>query len=211
MTDQEQRAALVMLLRSKGIRDRRVLNAFERMPRQHFVSNALADAANRDSPLPLPCGQTMERPSQAAKIIESMQIQDDQQVLEIGAGSGWLSGVLSRLAAQVTCYERYAVLSRQANKTLQELNISNVTLIHGDGLQAGKDVKFDRIFVAASAEELPPGLVERLKENGRLFIAIGPATGAQQLTCFYKSLEAQTETLFSVRYSPLESGASLAL
>jgi protein-L-isoaspartate(D-aspartate) O-methyltransferase len=212
MADQEQRAALVMLLRSKGIREKRVLNAFERMPRQHFIATALADAAGRDSPLPLLCGQTMERPSQAAKIIESMQIEENQSVLEIGSGSGWLSGVLSQLAAQVVSYERYAILADQAKKTLQGLDITNVRLIHDDGLQSRKEAKFDRILVSASVQELPAGLTERLAENGRLFIAVGPPGGAQQFTCFHKSSDKfKTEPLFPVYFSPLESGVSHAL
>ena len=80
-----------MMLRSHGIRDVRVLNAFERMPRHHFVANEFAVAANRNSPLPLPCGQTMERPSFAARIIEAMKIEPHHHVLEIGTGSGWLT------------------------------------------------------------------------------------------------------------------------
>ncbi len=210
--EQEQRAAHVMMLRSRGVRDIRVLNAFERMPRRHFLVEKLVPVADRDSPLPLPCGQTMERPSHAARLIETMRVQDHHHVLEIGAGSGWLTGVLAQLAARVTAFERYSKLARQAGDVLHELGIANADVIHGDGMGAQPSKTFDIIFLNASFESLPTGLTKSLKEGGRLFAAIGRAEAIQQFTCFSKSMkDIKAETLFPVRFTPLEVGTSLAL
>jgi protein-L-isoaspartate(D-aspartate) O-methyltransferase len=210
--DQAQRAALVMLLRARGIRDLRVLNAFERMPRYQFLPEELAIAASRDSPLPLACGQTMERPSQAARVIEAMQIEPHHHVLEIGSGSGWLTGVLSGLAKEVTAYERYAELVRGANENLQRLGAENVNLIHGDGTAPKDNARFDRILLGASVEALPTGLTERLKENGELYAAIGRVEDEQHLTCFTKLPEGvRTKLLFPVWLPPLERGKVRAL
>jgi protein-L-isoaspartate(D-aspartate) O-methyltransferase len=205
--NQEQRAALVMMLRAHGIRDRRVLNAFERMPRQHFLPEELAEAANRDSPLPLPCGQTMERPSDAARVIEAMRIESSHHVLEIGAGSGWLTGVLAQLAEKVTAYERYAVLAQQAKESLKKLGVENVKLTQGDGTQIGGNTSFDRVFINASVTEPPLGLTALLKNGGELFVAIGRPENQQQFCCFSKSTEGVMDrVLFPVRFTPLLGG-----
>lgn len=210
--NQEQRVALVMLLRAHGIRDRRVLNAFERMPRQHFLSKDLAEAANRDSPLPLPCGQTMERPSEAARLIEAMRIESNHHVLEIGAGSGWLTGVMSQLADKVTAYERYAVLAQQANESLRKLGVENVKLTQGDGTQIGDNTNFDRVFINASVTDPPIGLTALLKDKGELFVAIGRPEEEQQFCCFSKSAEGVMDrVLFPVRFAPLLGGLARAL
>jgi protein-L-isoaspartate(D-aspartate) O-methyltransferase len=210
--NQEQRAALVMLLRAHGIRDLRVLNAFERMPRQNFISGEFAEAASRDSPLPLPCGQTMERPSEAAQMIEAMHVEAGHHVLEIGAGSGWLTGVLSQLAGHVTAYERYAELAQAASENLKKLGVENVKLMQGDGMLINGNTKFDRIFLSVSVEDMPTGLTALLKDQGQLFAAIGRAEGKQQFTCFSKSAErVRARPLFPARLPPMISGAAQAL
>jgi protein-L-isoaspartate(D-aspartate) O-methyltransferase len=210
--NQEQRAALVMSLRAHGIRDLRVLNAFERMPRQHFVAPEFFEAASRDSPLPLACGQTMERPSLAAQMIEAMHIEGDHHVLEIGAGSGWLTSVMSQLARSVTAYERYAELAQTANDNLKKRGVTNVKLEQGDGLLIDDNTNFDRIFLGGSLEDMPTRLMALLKDEGRLFAAIGRAEGKQQFTCFSKLAErVRARPLFSVHLPPLVAGTPRAL
>jgi protein-L-isoaspartate(D-aspartate) O-methyltransferase len=207
MAEQEQRAALVMLLRAHGIRDLRVLNAFERMPRQQFIAKEFNEAALRDSPLPLPCGQTMERPSDAAQLIEIMQVESAHRVLEIGAGSGWLTCVLAQLAKEVVAYERYGELVKRAHNNLKKLGIHNVRLVQGDGLQVNDNTHYDRIVLHGSLETMPEELTLQLAGGGRLYAAIGPANAVQQLTCFTKAPEGVVrEQLYAVNCAPLAHG-----
>lgn len=230
MTDsnQEQRAALVMMLRAHGIRDIRVLGAFERVPRLAFaclrrseaeaaslrrrqVDGTLAARAMRDSPLPLPCGQTMERPSHAARMIEALEIEPEHHVLEIGAGSGWLTGVLANLAAKVTAVERYRDLCAAASQRFDKLGLSNIRLKQGDGVE-NREGPYDRIFLNAAVETVPQNLLAQLKECGRLVAGLGAPKGKQQFTRFSKSSQGvKQESLWPVYMQPLESGCAAVL
>lgn len=209
--EQEHRAALVLLLRSHGIRDLRVLNAFERVPRLLFIDGTLAARAATDSPLPLPCGQVMERPSLAAKMIEQLAVEPQHHVLEIGAGSGWLTSVLAGLSARVTAVERYRELCAAATRRFQNLGLSNIRLRQGDGAE-NREGPFDRVLVSASVEDIPGYLTAQLKEGGKIIVALGSAKAPQQLTCFIKTgQELRQESSSAVRMTPIETGMALAL
>src|SRR3954449_5849111 len=109
---QNQRIAMVELqLRSRGIRDERVLGAMERVPRHEFVPESLRADAYADMPLPIGSRQTISQPYIVAAMLEALQIRQEDRVLEIGTGSGYMTALLAELAAEVVSIERHPELA----------------------------------------------------------------------------------------------------
>src|SRR4051812_24298951 len=122
----ENRAALLLKLRTQGIRNIDVLRAIETIPRETFVPHQLADLAQRDLPLPIACGQTMSEPSLVARMLEALDVRHDHRVLEIGTGSGYVTAILAILARQVVSIERFHTLANGALTRTRGLGFDNV-------------------------------------------------------------------------------------
>jgi protein-L-isoaspartate(D-aspartate) O-methyltransferase len=169
-------------LRRKGIRDQRVLRAMESIPREVFVSPELRDEAYRDGPLPIGYGQTISQPFIVGRMTELLALSPEDRVLEIGAGCGYQTAVLSRLVARVFSLERLPALARLARANLRELNISNVTVKSFDGTHGWKRfAPFDGILSAAVGPDIPPTWLEQLSENGRLVLPVQVGADDQRL------------------------------
>jgi protein-L-isoaspartate(D-aspartate) O-methyltransferase len=201
-------ARLIMNLRAQGIRDNRVLNAIEKLPRSLFVDEALADHAYDDRALPIDCGQTISQPFVVAFMTEALRVGDLHKVLEIGTGSGYQTAVLAQLCRRVYTIERYRTLLKAAERRLERLEARNVTAMVGDGLKGWPaQAPFDRILVTAAAEEIPRTLVDQLKVGGIMVLPVGPVGGVQHL-CRVIRTEAgnDVEELIGVRFVPLVPG-----
>ncbi len=172
---QKQRMRMVdTQLRSRGIKDRRVLKAMEKIPRHLFVDEALQDQAYNDSPLPIAENQTISQPYMVALMTEALGLKGGEKVLEIGTGSGYQTAVLAELADRVFSVERIASLASRARKILDSLNYFNVAIRVGDGTYGWREeAPFDGIIVTAGAPEVPKTLVEQLAVGGRLVIPVG--------------------------------------
>jgi protein-L-isoaspartate(D-aspartate) O-methyltransferase len=207
-----RKAGFVMELRRKGFRDRRILSAMERVPREPFLAPDLAEVAYADRALPIACGQMIERPSQFAGVLEALALESDHRVLEIGTGSGWSTAVLASLAREVVTLDRFRTLTEQARTRVERLGIGNVVLRLGDALSALPDgPAFDRIYVSGAVTSVPTAILARLAEFGVLVAPVGPPAGVQALTRFAKGPLGTLETpLGAVRAVPLESGVALA-
>jgi protein-L-isoaspartate(D-aspartate) O-methyltransferase len=171
-----QRATMIehQLMR-RGIRDDRVLAAMGSIPRERFVPEADRHRAYEDSALPIGHGQTISQPYMVARMCELARLEAGQRVLEVGAGSGYQAAVLARLAAHVVAIERIPELAEGAAEALQELGLSNVDVVVGDGAQGyAAHRPYDRILVAAGAATLPTALLGQLADMGRLVIPVGP-------------------------------------
>lgn len=161
-------------IRSRGVRDERVLKAMEKIPRHLFVEPALEDQAYYDTPLPIGEGQTISQPYMVALMTEAMNLTGKEKVLEIGTGSGYQTAILAELAEQVFSIERIASLASQARKILDTLKYFNVAIRVGDGtLGWREEAPFDAIIVTAGAPHIPRPLVEQLAIGGRLVIPVG--------------------------------------
>jgi protein-L-isoaspartate(D-aspartate) O-methyltransferase len=171
-----QRATMIehQLMR-RGIRDDRVLAAMGSIPRERFVPEADRQRAYEDSALPIGHGQTISQPYMVARMCELARIEGGERVLEVGAGSGYQAAVLARLAGHVVAIERIPELAEGAAEVLQELGLSNVDVVVGDGTQGyAAHRPYDRILVAAGTTNLPTGLLGQLADMGRMVIPIGP-------------------------------------
>jgi protein-L-isoaspartate(D-aspartate) O-methyltransferase len=166
------RRRLAERLRAGGVRDPRVLRAFDQIPRHRLVPEALWGQAYRDTPLPIGEGQTISAPGIVAHMTQALRLDGHERVLEIGTGSGYQAAILSRLAAQVISIERIAVLARAARRGLDALGVGNVTIYLGDGTQGRPaDAPYERIVVTAGGPEVPIPLLDQLDVGG---ILVGP-------------------------------------
>ncbi len=157
-----------------GIADKRVLNAMRELPRHAFVPEALQSRAYGDHALPIAEGQTISQPFIVARMSELLELGGQERVLEIGAGSGYQTAVLTRLAAQIYAIERLPELAREAQTRIRSLGIYNATIKCFDGtLGWSAHAPYDGVLVAAGGPEIPSPLVAQLKIGGRLVIPVG--------------------------------------
>jgi protein-L-isoaspartate(D-aspartate) O-methyltransferase len=191
-------------LRARGTRDERVLAAMLRVPRHEFVSPEYRDQAYEDHPIPIGEGQTLSQPYIVAIMLEALALNASDAVLEIGTGSGYQTALLAEMTRQVYSVERHASLARTAQATLACLGYTNVEVVLGDGSHGlSERAPFDAIVVSAAAPQIPPPLIEQLREGGRMAIPVGPAH-AQELQLVRKQAgQPVVETLEGCRFVPL--------
>ncbi len=175
------RRKLVERLRAQGIRDARVLAAFEAVPRHDLVPEVLWGQAYKDTALPIGEGQTISAPGVVATMSAALGLTGPECVLEIGTGSGYQAAILSRLATRVISIERIPELARSARAALAALEVRNVEFHLGDGTCGRpEDAPYEGIVVTAGGPEVPRPLLEQLSLGGRLVGPFGPRD-AQQL------------------------------
>jgi protein-L-isoaspartate(D-aspartate) O-methyltransferase len=157
-----------------GIKDPRVVQAMRDTPRHEFVNVPTRANAYFDMALPIGQGQTISPPFVVAYMTEQLLPQPTDKVLEIGTGSGYQAAVLSPLVKDVYTIEIVKPLGEKAARTLKRLKYTNVHAKVGDGYQGWPEVApFDKIIVTCSPENVPPKLVEQLREGGRMIVPVG--------------------------------------
>ncbi len=200
----ERRVALQHQLRRKGIRDERVLAAMSRVPRERFVAPADVPRAYADSALPIGFEQTISQPYMVAATCELLGLSGDENVLEVGTGSGYAAAVLAELARSVTSIERVPELAARARETLAATSYDRVEVVVGDGsLGLPAKAPFHAIAVAAAAPRVPESLYDQLAQGGRLVVPIG-SRADQRLVLVVRSPEGPAEARsLPCRYVPL--------
>lgn len=170
-----QRLAMIEhQLRARGITDERVLEVMGDLAREQFIGPAHRHEAYEDRPVPIGSGQTISQPYIVALMSQELAVGPDCHVLEIGAGSGYQTAILARLAKEVFAVERIAELARRAGDVLDELGITNVTLTTADGtLGLPEHAPFDRIICAAAGPDVPEAWIEQLADGGRIVMPVG--------------------------------------
>ncbi len=164
------------------IRDARVLDVMREVPRHFFVPEALQSRAYGDHALPIAANQTISQPYIVARMSELLEVSKQSRVLEIGAGSGYQTAVLARLAGQVYAIERIGDLAREAQARIRTLGIYNATVKCFDGtLGWNAHAPYDAILVAAGSPDLPEPLLAQLKVGGRLVLPVGTTRESQRL------------------------------
>jgi len=161
-------------LAERDIRNERLLQAMREVPRHLFVPPEYRHMAYSDGPLPIGSGQTISQPYIVALMTQLLCLEGDENVLEVGTGSGYQAAVLGRLAKQVHTIERHAELARRSAALLQRLGLDNVSVHIGDGsLGLAEYAPFQAILVTAAAPEAPQSLLSQLADGGRLVTPVG--------------------------------------
>ena len=190
----------------RGVRNRYVLDAMRKIPREQFVSDDLREFAYEDSPLPIAAGQTISQPYIVALMMDAAEISPADRVLEIGAGSGYAAAVAGAVAARVYAIERHAELTALAKGRLQRLGYDNVEVRTGDGTAGWPDAApFDVILAAAGGPSLPETLLKQLAPGGRLVMPVGDTRRRQHLIKVTRTREDdyEQEDLGPVLFVPL--------
>jgi protein-L-isoaspartate(D-aspartate) O-methyltransferase len=176
-------------LRGRDIRNERVLEAMERVPRELFIPEDLREHAYDDAALPISAGQTISQPYMVARIAEELGLDGDEAVLDVGTGSGYQAAVLAELADHVDTIERIPELAEQARRNLEVAGYEQVDVHQGDGSRGyPQHAPYDAIAVAAAAPGFPQALYDQLTAGGRLVVPVGGRRG-QRLEVIVRSPE----------------------
>jgi len=168
-----ERARLIEHL-SVEIKDKRVLAAMSRIPRERFVPPENRHMAYEDIPLPIGLEQTISQPFIIALMTEALELTGNEKVLEIGTGSGYQAAILAELARLVVTVERLPTLAEAARKLLDSLGYTNIeTHLSEETLGWPKAAPYDAIMVTAGAPEIPHDLIAQLAIGGRLVMPVG--------------------------------------
>lgn len=189
----------------RGVIDPRVLDAMSVVPRHLFVPTHYRDMAYQDRPLPIGHDQTISQPYIVALMTEQLHLTPEDIVLEIGTGSGYQAGILSRLVKQVYTIERFQPLAQMAKRVLKELSYDNVCVLCQDGSLGLKEhAPFDAILIGAASPKVPEPLIDQLRIGGRIIVPIG-GSGHQILQRMTKGLNGlmETDELIPVVFVPL--------
>ncbi|MXQ07733.1 protein-L-isoaspartate(D-aspartate) O-methyltransferase [Alphaproteobacteria bacterium GH1-50] len=204
----ERQMAFLFALRQRGVTDKRVLEAMEKIDRGVFVKGLFAERAYEDMPLPIACGQTISQPSVVGLMTQALDVQPRHKVLEVGTGSGYQAAVLSQLARRVYTVDRHRRLVAEAQAGFDALGLTNITAFAADGSRGlPEQAPFDRILVTAAAEDPPGPLLAELKTGGIMVVPVGQSDAVQHLI---KVTRTETgydyDELRPVRFVPLVEG-----
>ncbi len=204
-----QRRVMVDIIRRRGVRHERVLNAMGAVRRHRYIPEEYrSHRAYGDHPLPIGHGQTISQPYIVAYMTEAMEVEEGEKVLEIGTGSGYQAAVLAEMGARVFSVEIIPELARHASDVLRGEGYGNVAVRAGDGYQGWPEkAPFDAIVVTCAPEDIPPALVEQLKEGGRIIIPVGGRRGIQKMVYGEKQGgRLVTRNVLDVRFVPMVKG-----
>jgi protein-L-isoaspartate(D-aspartate) O-methyltransferase len=195
---------LIKILKEKGITNEQVLDAFRKVPRHLFIDKTLYHQAYDDNALPIGHGQTISQPYVVALMTQTLMIEKDQKILEIGTGSGFQTAILAQFSRRIYTIERNKELGKMALNRLRKMGYENIVFKIGDGSKGwSQHAPYDRIIVTAGAPSVPKELIEQLVVGGRMVIPIGDRT-VQELEIYEKTSQGISKSsLGCVAFVPL--------
>jgi protein-L-isoaspartate(D-aspartate) O-methyltransferase len=162
-------------VRAWDVLDERVLDVMRRVPRELFVPQAQRFRAYADAEVPLARGQHMLRPSVVGRLLQALLPRDGEQVLEVGAGSGFITACLRTMATHVRSLELFPDLADEARRNLGLLGMRDVEVVTADALAGDSGARYDAIAVTASLPVYDERFERMLTVGGRLFVVVGEA------------------------------------
>ena len=198
------RNQLAIVLKAKGIADENVLKAIRNIPRHLFIDSSFESHAYQDKAFPILANQTISQPYTVAFQSQTLDVQPNDKILEIGTGSGYQTAVLLELKAEVYSIERQLQLFKKTSLLLPKLGYRAKKLIFGDGYIGLKEAApFDKIIVTAGAPYVPNPLLAQLKVGGRLLIPVGEKKQIMTLFTRKSSKEFDKEELGDFAFVPM--------
>jgi len=191
-------------IRPWDVYDEGVLDLLRKVKREQFVPSGQRALAFMDVEIPLGYGVTMWSPKLEARALQALALKGDEKVLEVGAGSGYLTALLAQLAAHVTSVEIVAELSAMAERNLAVQHIDNVTLAVGDAANGWGSEQYDAIVLSGSVPVQPTVWMNNLNIGGRLFAVVGDAPAMHACLITRKAADTfESVTLFETNIAPL--------
>ncbi len=208
MTIDYSRARELMVeqqIRPWDVLDLRVLDVLARMPREAFVAPAHRALAYADVELPIGHGQKMMKPVVEGRMLQALDLQPNEEVLEIGTGSGFISACLGQLAREVLSLEIQPELAAGARAQLDATALgTNVRIQTADALTWTTERRFDAICVTAAVDTVPSQFLQWLRPNGRLFVVRGRSPVMEAVLV---RADGTTESLFETDIAYLQGAA----
>ncbi|MFW6300964.1 MAG: protein-L-isoaspartate(D-aspartate) O-methyltransferase [Bacillota bacterium] len=207
---QERIKMIDQQIKRRGINDRKILDAFESVPRHEFVPEEYRELAYADRPVPIGNNQTISQPYIIAAMLIRLNLDENSSVLEVGSGCGYVLAILSQIVARVYGIERQSALAERSKRTINRLGYDNVEIKYGDGkLGWVEKSPFDGIIVSAATSEVPEKLLAQLKIDGRMILPLGDSF-LQKLVLYQKqdTDDFARQKLEPVRFVPLVDGKS---
>jgi len=192
-------------IRPWEVLDSKVLSLLESIQREDFVPVRYRKLAFADFAIPLDCGQAMMRPKIEARMLQALDLKEDETVLEIGTGSGYLTACMAKLGDHVDTVDINEEMTAIAKKNLQSLAINNVNFSTGDASKTWHQKRnYDVIVISAAMKEIPASYKNLLKVGGRMFVVTGaaPAMTAHRVTRTEQD-EWTVEDLFETSIEPM--------
>ncbi len=202
---ESQREMMVLQqIKTRGITDKTILDAFGKVPRHEFVLPEYLRYAYADSPLPIAEGQTISQPYIVAFKTDALKLKSTDKVLEIGTGSGYQSAILGEICDSVFTIEIYESLSKNAERLLSKLAYKNILTKIGDGYRGWPEhAPFDAIIVTCSPTHVPQALKNQLAEGGRMIIPVGEGRVQHLILLEKKRGNLKEKNVLPVRFVPM--------
>ncbi|WP_026837952.1 protein-L-isoaspartate(D-aspartate) O-methyltransferase [Gillisia sp. JM1] len=199
-----KRQQLAAIVEAKGVKDKKVLAAINKIPRHLFMDSSFEDHAYQDKAFPIAADQTISQPYTVAFQTELLEIKKGDSVLEIGTGSGYQTAVLCELGAKVYSIERQRELYRKTKVFLAKIGYRPKYLSFGDGYKGLEEyAPYDKIIVTAGAPYVPNPLLAQLKIGGRLVIPVGENVQVMTLFVRKSAKEFEKKEFGDFRFVPL--------
>jgi len=209
----ERKKMVERQIMARGVKNKKVLDAMNSVPRHMFVPEGYRRGSYFDHPLSIGLGQTISQPYIVALMTEMLDVDKDDIVLEIGTGSGYQAAILSTIVKELYTIEIIEELGLQASERLKSLGYDNVKVKISDGrLGWPEKAPFDAIIVTAAAERIPDPLIKQLKPGGRMVIPVNNSFYSQDLLIVEKDEAGNIDTkkTIPVRFVPLVEGEKAA-
>lgn len=194
--EQARFAMVEQQVRPWDVLDPRVLDVLHKLQREDFVTAEHRNLAYTDIALPLAHGEVMMKPVLEGRLLQALDISSQDDVLEIGTGSGFVTACLSHLAREVVSIDIHADFIEQAKQKLSAAGIRNVHLECADALDWKNDRQFDAIAVTAAVARIPEIFARWLKPEGRMFIIRGHSPAQDALRVTFRGEHLHEESLF---------------
>lgn len=195
-------------VRGWNVYDENVLEMLKTLPRERFVPDGYESLAFADLAIPLGHGEYMMTPTVEGRLLQALGLRGDENVLEIGTGSGFMTACLANLAVRVTSVDVYDDFVASASEKLADEGIANVEVLQMDATRELPGSTYDAIAVTGSIQTFDPRFVDALAPNGRLFVVVGdgPAMEARLIERTDEH-DWKTISLFETDLAPLVHGA----
>ena len=204
-----QRDAMVdQQIAARGITDPATLAALRTVPRHEFLPLRLRSEAYADYPLPIGHGQTISQHYIVAFMTDAIRPQPGENILEIGAGSGYQAAILAAMGANVFTVEIVGPLAELSRQTLDRLGYDNAKVLHADGFRGWPEhAPYDAIIATCAPDKIPAPLVDQLREGGRMIIPVGTGLNQELVLLQKKNGQIEKQSILPVRFVPMTGEA----